>query len=405
MKDICIEMFPARSGDCFLVRLNNGKNIIIDMGYKETYTNYVRRRLIELREQGQCIDLLVITHMDEDHIEGVIEFIKENGQLDNPRIIQVKEVWHNSYRHLQFNKPKIDKIPSEEYEILNQIVSNYTKSINKENKENDPVSAIQGSTLAGYLYKYGYVKSVWNKSFDLNAVNLDYRNKFNLDEANIRLISPNTKKLERLSKFWHSELKRSKLDFKLSNEEIFDDAYEMYIKNLIDDVEYEEFQTIGYSSKAYRSLEDIIGSKIIQTNKDKSKSNGASIAFILEYRNKKILFLGDAHEDIIIEEIKKENIEKVDVIKVSHHGSIKNNYNWTEFIKSDLYLISTNGEKHGHPDSEFIAKLLKSSNHEKTLYFNYKVDIGSELDSEATKEKYNCSVVIGDGYRPVKIEI
>ena len=34
-----IEMFPAENGDAFLVRLDNGENILIDMGYNETYRN------------------------------------------------------------------------------------------------------------------------------------------------------------------------------------------------------------------------------------------------------------------------------------------------------------------------------------------------------------------------------
>ena len=405
MSDICIEMFPARCGDCFLVRLSNGKNIVIDMGYRDTYINYLKNRLISLREEGQCIDLLIITHIDKDHIEGAIEFIKENGDAKRPKIIEVKEVWHNSYRHLQFKKEKIDKISNEENEILKNIINNNESKDSAQNKEYDSVSAIQGSTLSGYLYKYGYLDNLWNKSFNSNAVNLDYKNTVYLDDVKLRILSPNTNKLERLAKLWHRELKRSKLDFNLSDEEIFDDAYEMYMKNLIDEVEQEEYQDISYNKKKSKSLNKIIKDEIIQNMKDNSKSNGASIAFILEYKRKNVLFLGDAHEDIVISEIEKEKIYKFNAIKVSHHGSIKNNYKWIDSIKSNFYLISTNGEKHSHPDNEFIAKLIVSNNHKKRLCFNYSLGVCLELEELNTKKDYGYIMEIGDGCSPIMVSI
>jgi len=107
---IRIEMFPAEGGDAFLLRFDNKKNIMIDIGYRDTYTNYIKDRLLQLKEQGECIDLLVITHIDEDHIGGAIKFLQENGEADNPNVIDVKEIWHNSYRFLQFEKEKVEKI-------------------------------------------------------------------------------------------------------------------------------------------------------------------------------------------------------------------------------------------------------------------------------------------------------
>ena len=59
-----IEMFPAENGDAFLIRLDNGKNIVIDMGYATTYTNFIKDRFIDLNNKNQCIDLLIITHID-----------------------------------------------------------------------------------------------------------------------------------------------------------------------------------------------------------------------------------------------------------------------------------------------------------------------------------------------------
>ena len=149
-----IEMFPAENGDAFLIRLDNDKNIVIDMGYATTYTNFIKDRFIDLNNKNQCIDLLIITHIDEDHIDGAIEFFKENGYSNKPNIIEVKEIWYNSYRHLQFEKGKIDAIERFERRQLRDIILSNLGENREGNNEFSNISARQGSTLAGYLYEF-----------------------------------------------------------------------------------------------------------------------------------------------------------------------------------------------------------------------------------------------------------
>ena len=98
-------------------------------------------------------------------------------------------------------------------------------------------------------------------------------------------------------------------------------------------------------------------------------------------------------------------ISYFDAIKISHHGSLKNNFAWIEKIKSKRYLISTNGKKHNHPDKEVIAKILQCNNKEKFLYFNYYIDLCKEMDNDELKDKYNYSIEVGDGKSIVKIEV
>lgn len=401
-----IDMFPAENGDAFLIRFDNKKNILIDMGYADTYKNHIKDSLLKIKNENQCIDLLIITHIDEDHIEGAIEFFKENGSANNPNIIEGKEVWHNSYRHLQFDKKKVCNITNFEKTQLEEIKLSNSRVVSKEINETRQVSAKQGSTLAGYLYGLGYIDNKWNSSFEGAAVSLDNKNEIEIDDIKINLLSPNTNKLKNLSSLWMEKLRRIDNSFSISDEEIFDDAYEMYIKKIKPIIDIDEEKNISYD---LTNFENFIKNDIKQGRKDVSQSNGASIAFILEYKDKKILFLGDSHEDIIIEGLKryKENREelKFDVVKVSHHGSIKNNFKWIENIVADNYLISTNGEKHNHPSREVIAKILKINEQKKTLYFNYPVDIVNDIGKDELKEKYNYSLVVGNGDSSIKIEV
>jgi beta-lactamase superfamily II metal-dependent hydrolase len=399
-----IEMFPAEQGDAFLIRLENKMNILVDMGYATTYRDFIKKRLIEVKNENQCIDLLVITHIDEDHIQGAIEFFKENGNADNPNIIEVKEIWHNSYRHLQFEKDKTESITNSEKRQLEGIILSNSGSSRETNQES-PISARQGSALAGYLYAYGYSKTRWNSSFDSKAVSINNRELIEIEDLKLYLLSPDNMKLKKLSKEWIRKLKIIDIDFSVSDDKMFDDAYEMYIKYL-SPIIANEHKDISFKIKDFGRL---LKTDIVQECKDMSGSNGSSIAFILEYKESKLLFLGDAHEDVVMESLVRYNSLgnslDFDLVKSSHHGSIMNNFDWIEKINSENYLISTNGKGYNHPDIEVIAKIVQSNKKLKNIYFNYPLEICKDIQKEKFESEFHYNIIIGDGNSSLKIEV
>lgn len=401
-----IEMFPSENGDAFLIRLDNKKNILVDMGYIDTYKIYIKDRLLKIKDENQCIDLLIITHIDEDHIEGAIEFIKENGYADKPNIIEVKEIWYNSYRHLQFDKEKVSQISRFEKRKLEEIKLTNSSNDKDEINESHQVSAEQGSTLAGYLYGLGYVDTRWNTSFSYKAINVDTNDKIEVEDMKFHILSPNSNKLKKLADLWINKLIEIDIGFNISDDKIFDDAYEVYMKKLKEVLNIRENNDISYRAKEFKV---VINDTIEQVYKDTSKTNGSSISFILEYNGKRLLFLGDAHEDIIIKNlevyVKNSGIAYFDVVKVSHHGSLKNNFSWIHMIKANKYIISTNGKKHDHPDKEVIARILQCNNEKKVFYFNYPMDLCKEMDEDELKCKYNYLIEVGDGESIIEIEV
>ena len=98
---IKITMLPAKAGDCILIEfLKENYHILIDGGYADTYYNYLKDILADLSAKGKRIQLLVITHIDADHIGGIQAFLRENGDADNPVIIGVDEVWYNAFSQI-----------------------------------------------------------------------------------------------------------------------------------------------------------------------------------------------------------------------------------------------------------------------------------------------------------------
>ncbi len=136
-------------------------------------------------------------------------------------------------------------------------------------------------------------------------------------------------------------------------------------------------------------------------NEDKDKVNGSSIAFILEFYEKKFLFLADAHPSIIEEGLKQyvENkSEKIhfDAVKISHHGSTNNtSVELLNMISCDKFILCTNGAKFEHPDDETIARIISSNtNIHKKIISNYKSkSIRNFVDNYDLMDKYNYEII------------
>ena len=79
-----IKLIKAGIGDCILISFsqNKGKtfNILVDGGAKYEYQYFLKKEIEELIEREEKIDLLIATHQDADHINGIVELLKElNG--------------------------------------------------------------------------------------------------------------------------------------------------------------------------------------------------------------------------------------------------------------------------------------------------------------------------------------
>ena len=92
-----IEMFPACEGDCLIVTYGQPgtpKRILIDGGRVATYAD-LRAHLVGLPQDQRRFELLIITHVDRDHIEGMLKLFAD------PNLpVTFGEVWFNAYHHL-----------------------------------------------------------------------------------------------------------------------------------------------------------------------------------------------------------------------------------------------------------------------------------------------------------------
>jgi beta-lactamase superfamily II metal-dependent hydrolase len=382
---IRVRMFPAEDGDSFLIHFGAEEqfNFLIDMGRRTTYSAFVREELLKLKAKGRALDLFVITHIDEDHIEGAFPFLIENGSTND--IIEIKEVWHNTYRHIKFEQPKVEQISKAERVTLQQLIDH---NIGREGADGlNDISIRSGISLGGLLIKNN---CNWNRSFAGTAVCIEHQPPILDLPFNVRLVSPGKAQLSTLGNKWLNKLREIFYDFQISDEQLFDDAFEYYLK-------FQKDHEAGLSDMAHHSGLTPEQYAAIE-KKDQSKENASSMAFIIEYNDKKMLFLGDSHPDVVCDSLRgmQRNGSKLqfDLVKISHHGSLRNTTNeLLSLFEAPRYLISTNGVRNNHPGKETIFKILiRPTAYKKELIFNYRINGLDYLDDPDLKELYNYKI-------------
>lgn len=98
---------------------------------------------------------------------------------------------------------------------------------------------------------------------------------------------------------------------------------------------------------------------------DVSASNRASIVFVLEYEEKRLLFAGDAWSCDLLRGVQdyaaaREEALPIyfDMVKLPHHGSARNlSENWPQVLGGKRYILCADGRR--HPSKQTIAKLLR----------------------------------------------
>jgi len=400
---ISIQVLKVRYGDSIIVDIEkNGIDpsntiLLIDSGYN--FSNEILPALNQLSGLGKSIDRFIITHFDDDHIRSAAKLIKENGPTNSAKIIPIKQVWLNAYRHLQFKKRPQEEPDEEHVKLLQDFIAINTPESDESTGE---ISAKQATTLGKELLKFGYS---WNDDFDGNAIFVEQKRFIEINPTTkIILLSPQKEHLEKLEDLFETALKEMKIN--VSKTELIDDAFELFtIKEDQNTVKQYLGKISAPSEISRKTLEYLF--EHADYKADDAPGNGSSIAFILEADEKRILFLADAHAETIIKQLQVLYPDKssypifFDAIKVAHHGSFYNNSkDLFELIDSPNFLISTNGghPSHQHPDAETLAFIvcrpLLHNFKKRNILFNYAPEHLKGFFDEKLMEdlNYNASV-------------
>lgn len=318
-----VEMLPAERGDCLWVRWGDaGEHVmLVDGGPSQTIGTLVpelERRLKELPGGDDRVELLVQTHIDLDHIEGLVSLLS-----DPDRVKLFRDVWFNGRQHL------LDTLGPAEGEMFTAALRQHHERWNR---------AFGGMAVV-----------VPDAPEPLPVVEL-------ADGMRLTLLTPTADALAKLAPEW------DKWASKVSG------TPEVPKKWQRDDI------LGGFDPKLLASA---------PFKEDRSAPNGAGIAFIAEYRNRRVLFAADVPPRFLLAAFERlpagmrvktgpnAGRVKLNAVKMSHHGSRNNtSQELCDAIACPRWLVSTNGARFGHPHLEALARVIVSQGRP-TFVLNY----------------------------------
>lgn len=366
-KHLNVTMLPAKEGDCLLVSYGETdalKYILIDAGRAWTYKNALKKTLED--KAIDTLELLVVTHVDRDHIDGILSLVKDDSLQ-----LTVKNIWFNGWEHL--DNSGIEQADLSDLSDLDDLSD--LGGLNDE-QDLEEFGAKMGEEFSPFIIQK---KWPWNKQFKGYAVEVRddaAENEIQIGEIKLTLLSPNRQKLDELKPVWKKECEKAGITPGASLDEY-----------VVEDDDIEVFGAPNIERLAVEAFKD-----------DHSKANGSSIAFILEYQGKKLLLSGDAHVDLLLSGLKKLGATKqqpyfLDLFKVPHHGSKYNiSKELLEVISCQNFLVSTNGNYFKHPEDVAMARLIKFGTDDATIHFNYKTDFNKYWENQSWQNRYHYQV-------------
>jgi hypothetical protein len=314
-----LHFLPASEGDAIWIRWGDDlqHQLLIDMG-RERNGREIRARLVELDKAERHFELLVVTHVDADHIAGVLTGIAEVEPLDG---LGFDDVWFNGWAHLHGERmPEPDAGDGLE-----------------------PMGAAQGERLTSWL------NTPWNEAFDRGPVERgdDLPSVTLSDDLTLTVLGPTRERLVNLQDTWETEV------------------HIAIEKGGLTEVS-EGLEPLGEHpvEPELTSFADLEALADAQTRPPDSKeANGSSIALLLEWRQRRVLLTGDAYAPDLVEalELLGEPLPvAIDVFKLPHHGSEGNlSDELVAAVSCPQWVFSTNGSRHHHPHAAAVARVLR----------------------------------------------
>jgi len=331
-----VRMLPAGNGDCLWIEYGDKgttHRLLIDGGTQPSATGLLKH-VAALPERDRQFELLVCSHIDSDHIGGVLPLMKTVAQG-----VRFGDVWFNGWRHLS------GQLGSKQGEMFS--------------------SAIEDLHLPWNAWRQGHAIVV--DGDDLPTATLPGGMK-------ITLLSPTPPQLEKLAPAWQQELKKAGL---------VPGAH----------VDYSRFLKGSPSTST-----DVDKLADTPFDGDAAPANGSSIAVLAEFGGASILLGADAHDPVLRESVRKllrkRGVDrlKLDALKVSHHASQNNlSKDLLALIDCRRYCISTNGDYFCHPDREAIGRIIKYGGASPELSFNYLTRYNEIWKRPDLQERYRYS--------------
>jgi hypothetical protein len=372
-----LDVRRARKGDCLLLHYGSKKNpglVMIDGGPKAVYGPHLRPRLEEIRKkrvkgnEPLQVDLLMVSHVDDDHIQGILDLTRELRDAANarkPQLVQILGLWHNSFDNIiKHNTKPLTASITDQFgaaavnggaELSDDEVIEVEERYEESGPDVDPEKAQE--LVASSLKVLASIAQGAQLRHDAERLELPLNEEFGGD----LIVAKNAESVD------------------LGNGLAFTVAGPMLPE--VDALRKKHLEWLKKLKEEGKKPSDVLAAYV-----DKSVPNLSSLVLLAEVGEKTMLLTGDARGDKILEgleavgRMEKGGKIEVDLLKVPHHGSSNNlDDNFFERIIAKHYVFSGDGE-HGNPERETLEMLFKArGDDDYTIHLTYPIDEIDEL--------------------------
>ena len=369
------EALPAHKGDCLLLHFGTASNprlAIIDGGPSNTWRPALKPRLEALKAERDLdaseplpIDWLVVSHIDDDHIKGVLELTEEltaAQEQNEPLPYALSSIWHNSFADLLETRPE-----QLEASVAAQFGAAGTAEIAVDLYPRLTLDAAK--VLAGIPQGRKLRDDIRKLRLSLNK---PFPRVVMLDPASERKTLFGPKGAQGISVRVLGPLKPQLEQLRIKHKQ--------------------------YLQKRRKTPADPESALAAFT--DTSATNLSSIVTEVSSGGHKVLLTGDARGDFILEGLNSCGLLKagapyvVDILKVPHHGSDRNmTQKFFECVHATHYVFSGNG-RHGNPERQTLQMLFDARRKHPTrfkIWLTYSVkeiDVTREAEWERERKKH-----------------
>ena len=309
-----MRVVQAEFGDCFLLEYGSAvapRFLLVDGGPPDTWELHLESELAGIAQVGGALDLVMLSHVDNDHIVGLLDLLARLRADGAAPLIGVGGIWHNSFgRTVDVDGtlgPRLRAATMNAASVQSAVAVN---------------GIAEGNALRLAAQALGIPL---NAGFPGDLVCADdHPQPVLLDNLKLTVVGPTRANLDELRAQWETWLA----------------AHEDAVAD---------------------------GDPQVMANSDRSVPNLSSIVVLAEADGKRVLCTGDGRSDHLLQGLGQAGLldaggaVHVDVLKVAHHGSDRNaTRKFFRLVTADTYVLSANG-KDDNPDLATLIWIVEEA--------------------------------------------
>jgi beta-lactamase superfamily II metal-dependent hydrolase len=362
-----LTVFQSDKGDCLLLASEDERHhMLIDGGMRRSYKEFVAPALMELASQDLPLDIVCISHIDQDHIGGVLQLLDDivawrvhdfqihHGNPKHPAPGRgapphIRGIWHNGFRDLvPADNLDLEEMFTASAAMLSSSTSESLRKLAYEHRE--LAASIPEAIKLSHRVDASQLGIPLNAEFGSKLAFVrsnEAPSSVSLGMFRISIIGPFEKDLNKLRKKWGKWLSEHQAEVEKLQKQARRDAERLGTNDL-------------------KSLMNLMSAQQLGDRSKVTPPNLASLMLLVEEDGKTLLLTGDGHWKDILQGLRfhqklddEERIH-VDILKVPHHGSEHNiNEEFACKVTADHYVFCGNGE-HENPNLHVLEVLIDS---------------------------------------------